>query len=111
MGVVRERNMTKHVMVIYARDGGSMRFEMRPGGAFSAGFKFGSEAGVDMAPPERIHDVRWMLLKEGRKSRVLVRFQRGDQWAEWFVGGIIWVLRKTDAAPRPTTAHDSTWSS
>lgn len=58
MGVVRERNITKHVMVIYADDGGSMRFEMSPGGAFSAGFKFGSEAGADMTPPECIRDVR-----------------------------------------------------
>lgn len=37
MGVVRARKITKHVMVIYARDGGSMRLETRPFGAFRAG--------------------------------------------------------------------------
>lgn len=58
MGVVRERKITKHVMVMYARDGGSTRLEITPGGAFSAGFTSGSEAGVDMTPLRYTHDVR-----------------------------------------------------
>lgn len=54
MGVVRVRKITKHVMVIYAREGGSMRLEMTPGGAVSAGVR----AGSDMTLLERTHDVR-----------------------------------------------------
>lgn len=52
MGVVRERKTTKHVIVMYARDGGSTRFEMKPLGALSAGVKLGFEAGVDMTALE-----------------------------------------------------------
>ena len=70
-GVVRARKMTKHVIVMYACDGGSTRLEMTPGGAFSAGVKFGSAAGVDMTTPECTHNVRRMQLKDGRQSRFL----------------------------------------
>lgn len=70
-GVVMARKMTKHVIVMYARDGGSTRLEMTPGGAFSAGVQFGSAAGVDMTTLECTQDVGRMQLRDGRQPRFL----------------------------------------